>query len=250
MTHGAVGCRSLPTPVSSVRRGLVLVWTCIVRTPSCDVAPCSSTKSFFSLAGLLRGLCVCGNRVPGKRNRANYMRMVQLAGGGMTAPVRVKLSLASFGRGLGLEWSVLARGRPQAVLFGSRLALVSGASATQSPHPSTTRRGRQLSSVNRLHQPCSTFALLTKPSLPTTIHSTLPLAPTSSFSGTRTLELSFRLASSPVLLHATSLQFLVSTFHPDLATAAPAIHCTSVQVPVLIYPKFDSLAESHCPSHG
>jgi hypothetical protein len=113
------------------------------------------------------------------------------------------VSPPSFGRGLG---PCLCFNRPcrvvsaspgvthQAVLSRSRLAAIPGASATKSPHPSTVRRGRQLSSIKSAPAASSTFAFLTKPSLPTTIHPTLPLAPTSSFSGTRTLELSFRLA--------------------------------------------------------
>ena len=105
------------------------------------------------------------------------------------------------------EVSASPGGHPQAVLFGSRLAVIPASQAhlPSSLHtPSTIRRGRQLSSINRLQQPSSTCAFLTKPSLPTTIHSTLPLAPASSFFGTRTLELSFRLASSPVHLHANA----------------------------------------------
>ena len=97
------------------------------------------------------------------------------------------VSPPSFGRGLG---PCLCFNRPcrvvsaspgvthQAVLSRSRLAAIPGASATKSPHPSTVRRGRQLSSIKSAPAASSTFAFLTKPSLPTTIHSTLPLAST------------------------------------------------------------------------
>jgi hypothetical protein len=143
----------------------------------------------------------------------------------MTAPVRVKLSLPSFGRGFGPRMvSASPGGSLQAALLGSRVAVIPGRVCHPvSTHPSTTRRGRQLSSSQSAPAaPSSTFAFLTKPSLPTTTHSTLPLAPPQTFSGTRTLELSFRLASSFVLLHATNPPSLVPTSHPDLSQLPPA----------------------------
>jgi hypothetical protein len=169
---------------------------------------CNPTKPFLLRAGLIRGLCWCGNRVPGSEKGLPKCAWFGLAGGGMTAPVRVKLSRPSFGRGMGLKWSVLRPGAAHQLCCWGPVSPSSQAHLppTPVPTPSTARRGRQLSSINRLQQPSSTSAFLTKPSLPTTIHSTLPLAPASSSSGTRTLELSFRLASSPVLLHATHLQ--------------------------------------------
>jgi hypothetical protein len=110
----------------------------------------------------------------------------------MTAPVRVKLSLPSFGRGLGLEWSVLAWGSPTR---GALWVPVSPPSRrichpVPTPFHNTARASIKLRQIGS-SSPAPPFAFLTKPSLPTTTHSTLPLAPASSFSGTRTLELSF-----------------------------------------------------------
>jgi hypothetical protein len=142
------------------------------------------------------------------------------------------VSRPSFGRGFGprlclIEWSVLLPGLPTSCCSSrSRLAAIPGASATKSLHTLfTVRRGRQLSSIKSAPAASSTFAFLTKPSLPTTIHSTLPLAPTSSFSGTRTLELSLRLAFlfACLSLHNTSFNPLFRHLIQKLAATAASI---------------------------
>jgi hypothetical protein len=117
-----------------------------------------------------------------------------------------------------------------------------GASATQAPHPSTTRRGRQLSSINRLQQPSSTFCISDQAITP--YHN--PLNPTTSvdFLPSLALALSSCPFGSPLRLSISTQHIFQSPFrHPiqKLAATAASILSKSILAPDLIYPKLGSL---------
>jgi hypothetical protein len=167
----------------------------------------------------------------------------------MAAPVRVKLPVVCSisGVGWGLKWSVLRPGGThQLCALGPVSPVIPGASATQSPHthPSTPRRGRQLSSKQsapaaQLHPRISDQAI-------SPYHN--PLNPTTS-------------AASDLLWHShsravVSARFLVcpaprhesSIPRPNLPSrslaAAAGTLPTSLQTQALIHPQFDSLTIS------
>jgi hypothetical protein len=141
---------------------------------------------------------------------------------------------------LGLEWSVLRPGGSrQAALLGSRVAVIPGRVCHPvSTHPSTTRRGRQLSSSQsapaapQLHLCISDQAI-------TPYHN--PLNPTTSASFDLSLALalsSCRFGSLPRLSCSKqqNLQSLVSTSHLALIAAAARTSPTSLLDQTFVHP--------------
>ena len=167
-----------------------------------------------------RPVACAGMEVPGsgKGLLKNTVKRMILASGRRNDSTQCGSNLVSPPPLSGVVWASPVLNRPCRVVSASpgvthklcfarsRLAAIPGASATKvsTPFHNTARASIKLHQIGS-SSPAPPLHFLTKPSLPTTIHSTLPLAPTSSFSGTRTLELSFRLASSPVHLHTTHL---------------------------------------------